>query len=116
MVQINERSWAIDLISSINLYVRNKDLAVKAAGGENTLKDSKKSLFPDVLLFTDAGKSSILQGWELKMPDTAIEDLEFYVNAKKKAELLSLNSFLLWNANTAVLYNKEGEDFKPIKY
>ena len=30
-----------------------------------------KSLFPDVLLFGDSNGAMAIQGWELKMPDTA---------------------------------------------
>lgn len=108
-VNYNERSWAIDLITDINLWVSPRDISIKRAGGENTLKSGSKSLFPDVLLFGDLDKGRILQGWELKMPDTAIDDAEFIDNAKLKAKLLSLNSFLLWNVSTAVLY-KIGEN------
>ncbi len=109
-INYNERSWAIDLISEINLWASTKNTSIKRAGGENTLKENKKSLFPDVLLFGDEIKGRIVQGWELKMPDTDINDQEFILNAKKKADLLSLNSFLLWNVSVAVLYkiNEDG--------
>jgi len=113
-INYNERSWAIDLISEINLWASGKNISIKRAGGENTLRENKKSLFPDVLLFGDEQKGRIIQGWELKMPDTDINDEEFILNAKKKAELLSLNSFLLWNVSVAVLY-KINEDGTIIK-
>lgn len=93
-VNINERSWAIDLISEINKYIVNKQIKIQHAGGESTLKNTSGSLFPDVLLFGDSNKGDILQGWELKMPDTSINDVEFFNNAKKKADLLKLDSFL----------------------
>ena len=109
-VNYNERSWAIDLISDINLWLNHRDITVKRAGGENTLKSEVNSLFPDVLLFGDLGKGRILQGWELKFPDTPLEDEEFISNAKTKAKLLSLNSFLLWNVSTAILYKIEEND------
>ncbi|MFA6325263.1 MAG: N-6 DNA methylase [Candidatus Paceibacterota bacterium] len=112
----NERSWAIDLISDINIWLTDRDIAIKRAGGENTLRTGSNSMFPDVLLFGDLEKGKILQGWELKMPDTPIDDVEFIKNAKDKAILLSLNSFLLWNMSTAVLYKiDENENHIPIK-
>ena len=37
VVRRNERSWAIDLISKINLIAKNNDLVIKKAGGENTI-------------------------------------------------------------------------------
>ncbi len=109
-VNYNERSWAIDLITEINLWLIQRNISIKRAGGENTLRSESRSLFPDVLLFGDLNKGRILQGWELKMPDTALEDEEFIKNAKLKAKILSLNSFLLWNVSTAVLYKIEEND------
>lgn len=110
IVNYNERSWAIDLITDINLWIASRNILIKRAGGENTLKSGSRSLFPDVLLFGDLDKGRILQGWELKMPDTSLEDAEFIENAKLKAKLLSLNSFLLWNVSNAVLYKIEEND------
>ena len=81
-VNYNERSWAIDLISEINLWLVGKSLLIKRAGGENTLKAKNKVLFPDVLLFGDDSQGKILQGCELKMPDTPVNDIEFINNAQ----------------------------------
>lgn len=108
----NERSWAIDLITEINRWTANKNLLIKRAGGESTLKTNNKTYFPDVLLFGDDTSGIVLQGWELKMPDTPINDKELIANAKDKANILGLNSFLLWNVTTAVLYkiNDEGKE------
>ena len=86
-INYNERSWAIDVISEINLYLANKSWHVKSAGGENTIRNEKSSLFPDVLIFKDSAKKIILQGWELKMPDTPITDTELINNAKIKSEI-----------------------------
>ncbi|WP_216830155.1 N-6 DNA methylase [Alkalihalobacterium elongatum] len=104
----NERSWAIDLISKINSspIVSQRDSMIQHAGGEMGLSTGSGSLFPDVLLFGDKGKTRILQGWELKYPDTPIDDRELFLNAIKKAELLGVNSFLLWNVSIAKLYVK----------
>lgn len=108
----NERAWAIDVISHINLFCSKKNLFVKKAGGERTLKDhSRKTLFPDVLLYGNEGVGEVIQGWELKMPDTPITDIELIENAKLKANKLGLNSFLLWNAKEAVLYIRERNSF-----
>ncbi|MBX9182939.1 SAM-dependent DNA methyltransferase [Paeniclostridium sordellii] len=115
----NERSWAIDLISDINTYIyeKNEESIIQHAGGEMSLSKGKGSLFPDILLFGDKGKTRILQGWELKYPDTNIDDKELINNAKIKAELLGVNSFLVWNVSIAKLYVKlnEDEEFKVIK-
>jgi len=112
----NERSWAIDLISEINTYIKSKDISIKRAGGERTLTSPTTKLFPDLLLFGDEYSGIILQGWELKFPDTSIEDEELLKNASKKADLLGLNSFIVWNVSIAVLYIKNTDNkFSPIK-
>lgn len=112
VVNINERSWGIDLISCINEFIADKEFVIKRAGGENSLKSAHNTMFPDVLLFGDSQSAKILLGWELKMPDTDINDEEFIKNAFTKAKLLKLNSFLLWNVNYAKLYVIEDENLK----
>lgn len=115
LLTYNERSWAIDIISEINLLSASMNKPIKRAGGENTLKLQKGRMFPDVLLFGDHHGASVLQGWELKMPDTSISDSDFINNAEEKARRLNLNSFMLWNASEAVLYILKDKAFEPMK-
>lgn len=106
-VTYNERSWAIDLIGHIKQVVTSNNRSIKDAGGEQTIKTDGGSLFPDLLLFGDRATALILQGWELKMPDTSINDYEFCHNAIQKAIALGLNSFVLWNVSHARLYIRQ---------
>lgn len=76
MLKYNERAWAIDVISYINSIVSD-DSSIKRAGGEFSLHGNGQALFPDILLFGGNGISEVLQGWELKMPDTSIDDKLF---------------------------------------
>ena len=109
----NERSWAIDVVSEINLYLASRSKKIKKATGEITITGGDTSLFPDVILYGDEIQGEVLQGWELKMPDTAINDRDFIDNATEKANRLSLNSFLLWNATSTVLYKRDdNSDFQ----
>ncbi len=103
-VSYNEPSWAIDLIAHIKRRVTGSSRAIKGAGGEQTVRTEGGSLFPDVLLFGDQSAALILQGWELKMPDTDIDSRELFQNAAKKAQALGLDSFVLWNVTCARLY------------
>ena len=103
----NERSWAIDLIGHLKHLANRDNRSIKDAGGEQTVKAEGGSLFPDVLLFGDRATARILQGWELKMPDTGIDDAEFRENAEIKARALGLDSFLLWNVSHAHLYVRD---------
>lgn len=109
----NERSWAIDIISEIALFSSNLNRPIKRAGGEITINTGTKIFFPDVLLYGE--DSNILMGWELKMPDTSISDIDFIDNAKAKAVILKLNGFLLWNAKEAVLYILKDSEYLPIQ-
>ena len=104
-----ERSWAIDLIGHIKQLALRGDRPIKDAGGEQTIRAEGGVLFPDVLLFGDKATARILQGWELKLPDTSIHDTEFRKNAELKACALGLDSFLLWNVTNAQLYVKHPE-------
>lgn len=106
-VNKNERSWAISLISDINLILENKNWLIKRAGGETTISMGKSRMFPDVILYGDKEQRKILQGWELKMPDVPIDDTEFVADAKRKANILGLNSCLIFNFTYAVLFTKD---------
>ena len=110
ITRYNERSWAIDLIGHVKLIVSNNNRSIKDAGGEQTVSVNGGSLFPDVLLFGDRSTARILQGWELKMPDTSIDDYEFRHNAEQKARALGLDSFVLWNVSHAHLYTRNNSD------
>lgn len=111
IVRSNERSWAIEIITQINLMLSGLDLKIKRAGGERTLSVNKKSMFPDVLLYADENLSKILQGWELKMPDVLITNEDLIKDATRKAKALRLNSFVIWNFTFGKLYleNDEGD-------
>lgn len=117
IVRKNERSWAIDLISKINIIAKGNDLVIKKAGGESTISVGRgNTMFPDVVLYGNEEQSIILQGWELKMPDVPIEDETFIKDAQRKAIALNLNSCLIWNFTYAVLYIRgENDSFTKLK-
>jgi SAM-dependent methyltransferase len=110
VARYNERSWAIDLIGHIKHIVTSNNRSIKDAGGEQTVSVDGGSLFPDVLLFGDRSTARILQGWELKMPDTSIDDYEFRHNAEQKAKALGLDSYVLWNVSHVRLYTRSGNN------
>lgn len=102
----NERSAVIELISDINVFISDRDIIIKRAGGELTLTGNPTALFPDIMLFSDTARTHVLQGWEAKMPDVPITDETLINNATQKAILLGTNSFVLWNFKAARLYIK----------
>jgi hypothetical protein len=119
IVRKNERSWGIELISQINLIADKYDLVIKRAGGESTISQSgKNSMFPDVILYGDVELTSILQGWELKMPDVPITDETFVADAQRKARALGLNSCVIWNFTYAKFYvlNENTDTFEVVAF
>jgi tRNA1(Val) A37 N6-methylase TrmN6 len=115
-VNYNERSWAIDLIGHLKKLSDEGGQPVRDAGGELTISTGSGSRFPDVLLYGDLDSARILQGWELKMPDTPIDDIAFVDDAVDKANLLGLDSFVLWNVSEAVLYTRVEDQNFGLKY
>ena len=114
-IRKNERSWAIELISQINQFSKDNDLIIKHAGGESTVSEHRgQNMFPDVILYGDNDQSSVLQGWELKMPDVSITDADFVHDAQRKARALNLNSCIIWNFTHVKLYvlNTTNEEFE----
>lgn len=106
----NERSWAIDLIGHLQGISHAGHQTVRHVSGEQTIAVNGGSMFPDVLLFGDRDAARILQGWELKLPNTAIDDADFFENAEEKARSLGLDSFVLWNVSYARLYVIDNDD------
>lgn len=103
----NERSWAVDVVSEGKRILDRRRGVIRSIGAEWTLASPEGMLFPDVLLFEDESGTSVLQGWELKMPETPVTDSKFLENAKIKAKRLGLKHFLVWNVTTAVLHRTE---------
>jgi hypothetical protein len=101
----NERAWAVDVISAVNSYTSVYQLDIRRAGGEHTLKQAgQTSLFPDVILFGDDTGTRVRHGWEMKFPDTPVDDPTTIANAACKASRLGVNSFLIWNVDRAQLH------------
>lgn len=117
MPSYNERAWAIDVISEINRLALEQRRAIRRASGERTiLRAGATALFPDVLLYGDTETGRLLQGWELKFPDTDINDAELVRNAAIKAEVLGLETFVLWNVTVAVMYGRTSDDTFELKH
>ena len=117
-IRKNERSWGIELISQINQFADANDLIIKHAGGESTVSERRgRNMFPDVVLYGDHDLSSILQGWELKMPDVPINDADFVHDAQRKATALNLNSCVIWNFTHVRLfvYDDQNNEFSEKK-
>lgn len=111
----NERSEAIELIKFMDSTAQQNTWQIKSIGGESTLNTGKNRMFPDIFIYGDTARSKILQGWEVKMPDVPITDTAFISDAQRKADVLGVNSCLIWNFSCGALYIKELNTWKKLR-
>lgn len=111
-MKYNERVWAGHIISWIQEEIKDGKTAFQDATNDTGIKlDSGRTKFPDVLLFTDKISGIVFNGWELKFPDTAVDDHEMLLNAIEKAERLKSDSFVTWNGSIAIIWKIENDTY-----
>lgn len=111
-MKLNERAWAGQLISWIHEVIRNHGTVFQDATNDAGIKlESGRTKFPDILLFTDKVSGIIFNGWELKFPDTQVDDRDMLINALEKAERLKSNSFVTWNGSEAIIWGIVNDEY-----
>jgi len=108
----NERDWAGQLISWIKSAIESGTTIFQDATNDTGVKmENGRTKFPDILLFTDKVSGIIFNGWELKFPDTAVDDVVMLNNALEKAKKLHSDSFVTWNGTQAVIWKINNDDY-----
>jgi Type I restriction-modification system methyltransferase subunit len=108
----NERDWAGQLISWIKSAIEKGTTIFEDVTNDTGIKmESGRTKFPDILLFTDKVSGIIFNGWELKFPDTAVDDVVMLENALEKAKKLKSDSFVTWNGTEAVIWKINVENY-----
>lgn len=111
-IKRNERDWAGQLISWIKSAIDRKTTVFQDATNDTGVKmKSGRTKFPDILLFVDKTSGVIFNGWELKFPDTAVDDTVMLENALEKAHKLHSNSFVTWNGTEAIIWHINDEEY-----
>lgn len=101
----NERDWAGQLISWLKAAIENHATIFQDVTNDTSIKaDKGRTKFPDVLLFIDKTSGVVFNGWELKFPDTPVDDIAMLRNALEKAKILNSGSFVTWNGSEAVIW------------
>lgn len=112
LIKRNERDWAGQLISWIKSAIENGTTVFEDATNDTGVKmESGRTKFPDILLFTDKVSGIIFNGWELKFPDTKVDDTAMLCNALEKAKKLKSDSFVTWNGAEAVIWKIDTEQY-----
>ncbi len=111
-IKRNERDWAGQLISWIKSAIDSKATVFQDATNDTGIKlDAGRTKFPDILLFIDKVSGVIFNGWELKFPDTAVDDAAMLANALEKAKRIKSDSFVTWNGSEAVIWKIDTEKY-----
>lgn len=101
----NERVWAGQVISWIKDEISNKRTIFQDVTNDQSVKGGDgPTKFPDILIFTDKVSGIIFNGWELKFPDTPVDNVEMLKNALEKAKTLHSDSFVTWNGKAAIIW------------
>lgn len=104
-IKRNERDWAGQLISWLKQAIDNGLTVFQDATNDTGIKTTgKQTKFPDILLFSDKVSGIVFNGWELKFPDTAVDDRSMLENALEKARRLHSESFVTWNGAEAIIW------------
>lgn len=108
----NERDWAGQLVSWIKSAIEQQQTVFEDVTNDTGIKlSSGKTKFPDILLFLDKTSGVVFNGWELKFPDTAVDDVIMLENALEKAERLQSDSFVTWNGREAAIWGIDSENY-----
>ena len=111
-IKRNERDWAGQLISWIKSAIDRKTTVFQDATNDTGIKmKSGRTKFPDILLFVDKTSGVIFNGWELKFPDTAVDDAVMLENALEKAQRMHSDSFVTWNGAEAIIWHIDDEEY-----
>src|SRR5690554_1165788 len=111
-MKLNERAWSGQIISWIKEAINNGTTIFQDATNDEGLKlASGRTKFPDILLFTDKISGIVFNGWELKFPDTPVDDNEMLENALEKAERLKSDSFVTWNGAEAIIWKINNNNY-----
>lgn len=103
--KINERVFTGHLVNWIDEAIRDGKTVFQYVTNDESLKlDSGVTLYPDILLFTNKTSGEVFNGWELKLPDTAVDDEAMLLNALEKAKKLHSDSFVTWNCADSIIW------------
>ena len=84
-MKLNERAWSGQIIAWIKESINNGTTVFQEATNDEGIKvASGRTKFPDILLFTDKVSGIVFNGWELKFPDTPVDDAEMLEMLWKK--------------------------------
>lgn len=111
-IKRNERDWAGQLISWLKEAISKGQTSFEDATNDTSVKlESGRTKFPDILLFSNKTSGVVFNGWELKFPDTSVDDATMLANAIEKARKLRSASFVTWNGAEAIIWGIDTDSY-----
>jgi type I restriction enzyme M protein len=104
-VKANEREFMSLVVSWLNEFFRTGSYPFEMASSDPSVKISeKKTKFPDIQIWLNRQAEQGFCGWELKTPETAVDDNELLEDAAEKARAMKANYFVTWNMRDAAIW------------
>ena len=111
-IKRNERDWAGQLISWLKEAISKGQTSFEDVTNDTSVRmNSGRTKYPDILLFSNKRSGLIFNGWELKFPDTAVDDPVMLENALEKAKTIQSESFVTWNGAEAIIWKIDTENY-----
>ncbi len=111
-IRRNERDWAGQLVSWLREAICGGQTVFEDVTNDSSLSvKNGNTKFPDILLFTDKVSGIVFNGWELKFPDTSVDNVDMLVNALEKARRLQSLSFVTWNGSEAMIWRIDKDNY-----
>lgn len=91
--------------SWLNEFITHGSYPFEVASSDPSVKVSeKKTRFPDVQVWLNRRAGQGFCGWELKTPETAVDDPILLMGATEKAQAMRADYFVTWNMRDAVIW------------
>ncbi|MDE6717345.1 MAG: N-6 DNA methylase [Muribaculaceae bacterium] len=111
-IKRNERDWAGQLISWLKEDISKGTTTFEDATNDTSVSiEGGRTKFPDILIFSNKTSGLIFNGWELKFPDTKVDDVAMLENALEKARRINSDSFVTWNGAEAIIWKIDTDSY-----
>ncbi len=104
-VKTTEREFQSQLIGWFNAILERGNYPFERVSAESSVKVSRdKARFPDVQVWLNRKARQGFCGFELKTPETPVNDPETLEKAAEKARAMSADYFVTWNMRDSVIW------------
>lgn len=104
-IRANEREFMSQVTSWLNEFIKSGSYPFEVASSDPSVKVSEgKTRFPDVQIWINRKAGQGFCGWELKTPETPVDDPKLLQEAAVKAGAMNADYFVTWNMRDTVIW------------